>query len=148
MLLTHGEVRGLEQVFSITSQRVLDEIASAQRLAAPADTPVPCEDPADGWLLADAMQSGSDYFVTGDRLVLGLYAVGSMRIITPREAMDWLAQRVHLRLSGGRGRAQTAHAGATRVRAIRAHASRGASRVAPRRFALPGRGGTRDTVGK
>lgn len=47
-------------------------------------------DPDDRWILADAVAGRCDYFVTGDREVLGLYAVETCRVVTPREVMLWL----------------------------------------------------------
>jgi predicted nucleic acid-binding protein len=51
---------------------------------------IPCPDESDGWILADAHLAGCEYFVTGDRIVLNLYSVQGMRIISPRELMDFL----------------------------------------------------------
>ena len=59
-------------------------------LAPPAYTTVPCKDADDGWILADAQLAGCDYFITGDKEVLALYSVGTMRICTPREMLLWL----------------------------------------------------------
>ena len=59
-------------------------------LAPPAYTTVPCKDADDGWILADAQLAGCDYFITGDKEVLSLYSVGSMRVCTPREMLLWL----------------------------------------------------------
>jgi putative PIN family toxin of toxin-antitoxin system len=59
-------------------------------LAPPAYTTVPCKDADDGWILADAQLAGGDYFITGDKEVLALYSVGSMRVCTPREMLLWL----------------------------------------------------------
>lgn len=47
-------------------------------------------DPDDRWILADAAAGHCDYFVTGDREVLGLYAVETCRVVTPREVLLWL----------------------------------------------------------
>ena len=58
--------------------------------APPAYTTVPCNDADDGWILADAQLAGCDYFITGDKEVLSLYSVGTMRICTPREMLLWL----------------------------------------------------------
>ena len=59
-------------------------------LAPPAYTTVPCKDEDDGWILADAQLASCDYFITGDKVVLALYNVGSMRVCTPREMLLWL----------------------------------------------------------
>ena len=59
-------------------------------LAPPAYTTVPCKDADDGWILADAQLAGCDYFITGDKEVLALYSVGTMRVCTPREMLLWL----------------------------------------------------------
>jgi putative PIN family toxin of toxin-antitoxin system len=59
-------------------------------LAPPAYTTVPCKDEDDGWILADAQLAGCDYFITGDKEVLALYNVGTMRVCTPREMLLWL----------------------------------------------------------
>jgi putative PIN family toxin of toxin-antitoxin system len=63
-------------------------VAELLQVAPRATKPVACPDPDDGWLLADAVQTGADYFVTGDKVLLGMYKVESMRIVTPRELMD------------------------------------------------------------
>ena len=59
-------------------------------LAPAAYTTVPCKDADDGWILADAQLAGCDYFITGDKEVLALYSVGTMRVCTPREMLLWL----------------------------------------------------------
>ena len=59
-------------------------------LAPPAYTTVPCKDADDGWILADAQLASCDYFITGDKEVLELYSVGTMRVCTPREMLLWL----------------------------------------------------------
>ncbi len=69
---------------------LISEIAALIPLAAAAETHIPCPDESDGWILADAHLAGCEYFVTGDRVVLNLYAVQGMRIISPRELMDFL----------------------------------------------------------
>lgn len=66
------------------------EIASLLTLVPASETTVPCPDETDGWILADAHLAGCEYFVTGDRIVLSLYSVQGMRIISPRELMDFL----------------------------------------------------------
>ena len=66
----------------------LAQIAELLNVSPKAMEPVPCADPDDGWVLADAVQTGADYFVTGDKVLLTMYAVQSMRIVTPRELMD------------------------------------------------------------
>lgn len=66
------------------------EIASLLTLVPPSEVTVPCPDETDGWILADAHLAGCEYFVTGDRVVLSLYSVQGMRIISPRELMDFL----------------------------------------------------------
>lgn len=83
----------LTQKLRLSPQRVdtfLHGLEQTFTVAGPAAEPVPCPDASDGWILADALHARSDYFITGDRAVLGLYAVESMRIITPREMMMWL----------------------------------------------------------
>ena len=66
----------------------LAQMAELLNVSTKAVEPVPCSDPDDGWLLADAVQTGADYFVTGDKVLLAMYTVQSMRIVTPRELMD------------------------------------------------------------
>lgn len=66
------------------------EIASLLKLVPASETTIPCPDETDGWILADAHLACCDYFVTGDRVVLGFYSVQGMRIISPRELMDFL----------------------------------------------------------
>jgi predicted nucleic acid-binding protein len=60
------------------------------KLAPTATAPVPCKDEDDGWILADAKLAGCDYFISSDVDVLALYCVGTMRICTPREMLQWL----------------------------------------------------------
>lgn len=69
---------------------LISEIAALIRLVPTSEVTVPCPDETDGWILADAHLAGCDYFVTGDRVVLSLYSVQGMRIISPRELMDFL----------------------------------------------------------
>ena len=69
---------------------LISEIAALIAIAAAADSHIPCPDESDGWILADAQLAGCEYFVTGDRIVLNLYSVQGMRIISPRELMDFL----------------------------------------------------------
>lgn len=66
------------------------EIASLLTLVPASEVTMPCPDETDGWILADAHLAGCEYFVTGDRVVLNLYSVQGLRIITPRELMDFL----------------------------------------------------------
>ena len=73
----------------ITNPRVR-EISKLLNLVPAAAQAVKCPDETDGWILADAVEAKCDYFITGDRVVLALYSVQGMRIITPREMMDYL----------------------------------------------------------
>ena len=66
----------------------LAQVAELLQVAPRSSTPIPCPDPDAGWVLADAVQTGADYFVTGDKVLLAMYTVQSMRIVTPRELMD------------------------------------------------------------
>jgi predicted nucleic acid-binding protein len=66
------------------------EISKLLNLVPAAAQAVKCPDETDGWILADAVEAKCDYFITGDRVVLALYSVQGMRIITPREMMDYL----------------------------------------------------------
>lgn len=66
----------------------LAQVAELLQVVPRSSAPIPCPDPDDGWLLADAVQTGADYFVTGDMVLLAMYTVQSMRIVTPRELMD------------------------------------------------------------
>jgi putative PIN family toxin of toxin-antitoxin system len=66
----------------------LAQVAELLNVSHKAVEPVPCSDLDDGWVLADAVQTGADYFVTGDKVLLAMYTVQSMRIVTPRELMD------------------------------------------------------------
>jgi predicted nucleic acid-binding protein len=75
---------------AVKTAALVSDIADLIPLVPAAETTVPCLDKADGWILADAHLDGCDYFVTGDRIVLGLYSVQGMRIISPRELMDFL----------------------------------------------------------
>jgi predicted nucleic acid-binding protein len=75
---------------AVKTAALVSDIADLIPLAPAAETTVPCPDESDGWILADAQQAGCDYFITGDRIVLSLYSVQGMRIISPREMMDFL----------------------------------------------------------
>ena len=59
------------------------------RVAEPAE---PADD-ADARLVAAATAAGADLFVTGDRRVLQWTAAGSMRIVSPRDALIILTGR-------------------------------------------------------
>jgi len=52
-----------------------------------------CRDPQDEYLLAHALAGRADYLVTGDRGLLVLGQVGDLRIVTPHEFWDMLAQQ-------------------------------------------------------
>jgi predicted nucleic acid-binding protein len=75
---------------AVKTAALVSDIADLIPLVPASDTTVPCPDKADGWILADAHQAGCEYFITGDRVVLSLYSVQGMRIISPREMMDFL----------------------------------------------------------
>lgn len=75
---------------AVKTAALISDIADLIPLVPAAETTVPCPDKADGWILADALAAPCDYFITGDRIVLGLYSVQGMRIISPREMMDFL----------------------------------------------------------
>ncbi len=75
---------------AVKTAALVSDIADLIPLVLAAETTVPCPDKADGWILADAVEAACDYFITGDRIVLGLYSVQGMRIISPREMMDFL----------------------------------------------------------
>ena len=75
---------------TVKTAALVSDIADLIPLVPAAETTVPCPDKADGWILADAVGAACDYFITGDRIVLGLYSVQGMRIISPREMMDFL----------------------------------------------------------
>ena len=66
----------------------LAQVAELLNVSPKAVEPVPCSDPDDGWVLADAVQICADFFVTGDKVLLGMYKVENMPIVTPRELMD------------------------------------------------------------
>ena len=69
---------------------LISNIVTMIPLVPASETTIPCPDESDGWILADAHLAGCEYFVTGDRVVLSLYAAQGMRIISPRELMDFL----------------------------------------------------------
>jgi putative PIN family toxin of toxin-antitoxin system len=75
---------------ALETEAAITAFSDEYSLAPPAYTTVPCKDADDGWILADAQLAGCDYFITGDKEVLALYSVGSMRICTPREMLLWL----------------------------------------------------------
>ena len=75
---------------AVKTAALVSDIADLIPLVPAAETTVPCPDKADGWILADAVEASCEYFVTGDRVVLSLYSVQGMRIISPRELMDFL----------------------------------------------------------
>jgi uncharacterized protein len=75
---------------ALETEAAITAFSDEYSLAPPAYTTVPCKDADDGWILADAQLAGCDYFITGDKEVLAIYSVGSMRICTPREMLHWL----------------------------------------------------------
>ncbi len=75
---------------ALDTEAAITAFSDEYTLAPPAYTTVPCKDADDGWILADAQLAGCDYFITGDKEVLSLYSVGSMRVCTPREMLLWL----------------------------------------------------------
>jgi putative PIN family toxin of toxin-antitoxin system len=75
---------------ALDTEAAITAFTDEYTLAPPAYTIVPCKDTDDGWILADAQLAGCDYFITGDKEVLALYSVGTMRVCTPREMLLWL----------------------------------------------------------
>ena len=75
---------------AVKTAALISDIVTMITLVPASDATVPCPDETDGWILADAHLAGCGYFVTGDRVVLSLYSVQGMRIISPRELMDYL----------------------------------------------------------
>jgi predicted nucleic acid-binding protein len=75
---------------AVKTAALISNIVTMISLVPASETTIPCPDESDGWILADAHLAGCEYFVTGDRVVLSLYAVQGMRIISPRELMDFL----------------------------------------------------------
>ena len=47
-------------------------------------------DPDDAWILAAALNAGAHWFVTGDKALLDLGALGEMAILSPRSAYERL----------------------------------------------------------
>ena len=83
----------LVRKFSYTPQRAAekaDQIAAMLKITPATEAPAPGLDEPENWLLAEARASGCDYFITADRFVLRIYAVDGMRIVTPREVLDWI----------------------------------------------------------
>ena len=75
---------------ALKTAALVSDIADLIPLGPVAEVTVPCADHADGWILADALTAQCDHFITGDRIVLSLYSVQCLRIISPRELMDFL----------------------------------------------------------
>jgi putative PIN family toxin of toxin-antitoxin system len=75
---------------ALETEAAITAFSDEYSLAPPAYTTVPCKDADDGWILADAQLAGCDYFITGDKEVLALYSLGTMRVCTPREMLLWL----------------------------------------------------------
>jgi putative PIN family toxin of toxin-antitoxin system len=75
---------------ALDTEAAITAFSDEYTLAPPAYTTVSCKDADDGWILADAQLAGCDYFITGDKVVLALYSVGTMRVCTPREMLLWL----------------------------------------------------------
>lgn len=96
-----AELKGLEELdldspnaglwTSPEAQAAWRMFNEAYTIAPPAPEPVRCHDQDDGWLLADARQADCDYFVSGDKQMLALYCVGSMRLATPHEMLLWVS---------------------------------------------------------
>ena len=53
--------------------------------------PKVCRDPDDDYILAAAVNAGSDYLVTGDKDLLVLKNFAGMKIVTPREFAELLS---------------------------------------------------------
>ena len=47
-------------------------------------------DPDDAWIIAAALRSDAEYFVTGDQALLDLGRIGPLSIVNPREAWTLL----------------------------------------------------------
>jgi predicted nucleic acid-binding protein len=75
---------------AVRTAALISNIVTMIPLVPASEVTIPCPDESDGWILADALLAGCEYFVTGDRIVLNLYSVQGMRIISPRELMDFL----------------------------------------------------------
>ena len=75
---------------ALDTEAAITAFSDEYTLALPAYTTVPCKDADNGWILADAQLAGCDYFITGDKELLALYSVGSLRVCTPREMLLWL----------------------------------------------------------
>jgi putative PIN family toxin of toxin-antitoxin system len=75
---------------ALDTETAITAFSDEYTLAPPAYTTTPCKDADDGWILADAQLAGCGYFITGDKEVLALYSVGTMRVCTPREILLWL----------------------------------------------------------
>ena len=75
---------------ALDTEAAITAFSDEYTLALPAYTTVPCKDADNGWILADAQLAGCAYFITGDKELLALYSVGSLRVCTPREMLLWL----------------------------------------------------------
>lgn len=72
------------------TQAAIRMFSEEYTIAPPALVALHGKDEEDGWMLADAQSAGCDYFISGDKEILALYSVDSMRIASPRELLLWL----------------------------------------------------------
>ena len=98
-LLTGREVlrefaRTLAEKFKAPAERCAEAIETIVRnasLVVEESAPADCDaDRNDRRILGEALASGAQIFVTGDKQLLDLEAVGSMRILTPRQLWEQL----------------------------------------------------------
>ena len=66
----------------------MDEVSNI--FSSKADPPVKVSDPDDIAVVSSALGGGATIFVTGDKALLELRAIGNMSIVSPRELFERL----------------------------------------------------------
>lgn len=72
-------------------QRLLHDFSACAHWITLAPHPTYCRDSDDDKLFATALQSGAEALVSGDSDVLDADAIASLRVLTPAQALQWLA---------------------------------------------------------
>ena len=90
--MVRSEVHGVLQRKFRRHATAIDRFDALWACAEPVPDVVEPASDADARLVAAARNAGAALFVTGDQRVLGWGAVGPMRILSPRQAWDWVAR--------------------------------------------------------
>jgi putative PIN family toxin of toxin-antitoxin system len=76
----------------LTSDQLVERYRALCALVAPVALPHPiAPDPDDDWVISTALAAQADFIVTGDKPLLGVGSVGSIRIVGVTEALALVA---------------------------------------------------------